>query len=217
MAFTETNPGALASASGARDGADDWQSGARHRRADRAVCSQPGEAERITRALGGRWYGSYGTALCPAHFNGCSFAQIIAALRARGMQTPGQFKERNAPEAEARRKRIAARDRKQKIAAAAAIWSRSESIMGSLGEAYLRGRAIRCALAATLRFLPALRHPSGARVCHFPSPCDRRRSACALTPASPPRYPPHRTKRKRNVRALRPTRRERPPRRAAHA
>ncbi len=185
MAFTETNPGALASASGARDGADDWQSGARHRRADRAVCSQPGEAERITRALGGRWYGSYGMAFCPAHdntrtpalslregrggrllakcFNGCSFAEIIAAFRGRGLQAAGRFKERHTPEAEARRKRIAAHDRQQKIAAAAAIWSRSESIMGSLGEAYLCGRAIRCPLTATLRFLPALRHPSGAR------------------------------------------------------
>ena len=65
------------------------------------------DAERITRALGGHWHGLYGMALCPAHentatpslslsdghegqllakcFAGCCFAEILSALRARGL------------------------------------------------------------------------------------------------------------------------------------
>src|SRR5690606_21344523 len=61
------------------------------------------DAEHITRALRGTWYGHYGVAFCPAHdntrtpalslrgdssghlltycFAGCSFAEVMAALR----------------------------------------------------------------------------------------------------------------------------------------
>ncbi|WP_283177939.1 hypothetical protein [Gemmobacter sp. 24YEA27] len=65
------------------------------------------DAERITRALSGRWHGRYGTAMCPAHQNtrspalslscgkdgrllarchaGCSFTSILDALRGLGL------------------------------------------------------------------------------------------------------------------------------------
>jgi hypothetical protein len=68
-------------------------------------------AREITEALGGRWHGRYGLTFCPAHVNrrtpalsladghdgrllasckaGCSFADVAAALRARGLRGDG--------------------------------------------------------------------------------------------------------------------------------
>lgn len=140
----------------------------------------------LTESLRGRWHGRYGTAFCPAHRNsrtpalsladgaagrllikchaGCTFEDVLAALRGRGLLKNGvavsaPFPPRaRSPRAEetmttARRAEQARR-----------IWDESRSITGSVAERYLRGRAISCDLPSTLRFHPSCWHSSGVRL-----------------------------------------------------
>lgn len=141
------------------------------------------DAQRITRELGGRWHGAYGSAPCPVcqperrldqnglsikiengklltfcHKSGCSFRDVAAAM---GI-APGTYA---APDPaiiaqhEADR-RAEAEKRAQK---ARAIWDAAQPIWGTIAETYLRGRAITCALPETLRFDPECWHGPTAR------------------------------------------------------
>jgi hypothetical protein len=129
-------------------------------------------ADQLTRALGGRWHGHYGTAHCPAHddrnpslsirdgeagalllncFTGCQYRDIRAALKSRlgdgAIKVPRTA--RAIPKSTANAE-LANR-----------IWAQTVPLPASHAEAYLRQRRIACALPDTLRFHPALRHPTG--------------------------------------------------------
>lgn len=130
-------------------------------------------AHSLTFALRGTWHRHYGLAFCPAHSNtrtpalslrdgedgrllaychaGCSFNEIIEALRAQGLidardplPTPVGA---TAPFFDQRKADLACR-----------IWNASVPITGTLGEDYLRGRGISCDLPDSLRFHPACHH-----------------------------------------------------------
>ncbi len=144
-------------------------------------------AEALTQALGGRWSGGAGLAFCPAHenrrtpalslrigedgrlllhcFAGCGFAEVLAALKARGLisgEAPGW---RPDPEALARRRAAWARaqeEQTRKADCAARIWAESLEISGTRSEAYLRARGALGPLSRNLRHHPRLKHPSGS-------------------------------------------------------
>ena len=136
-------------------------------------------AEQLTRMLGGRWHGQYGTARCPAHddrnpslsirdgeagalrlhcFTGCQYRDIRAALNFKlgdsAIKVPRTAVSIPIPNSTANAK-LASR-----------IWTKTVPIPASHAEAYLRQRRIACPLPDTLRFHPALRHPTGA---HLPA------------------------------------------------
>lgn len=142
------------------------------------------EAERITRALGGRWYRSYGLAYCPAHENrwtpalrlgngragrllalcsaGCDFRDIADAIRARGLLDGTGRAHEPDPAAERRRMAKERAEREQAIRRACNVWNEARPITGTLAEWYLRARAIRSPLPDTLRFHPAAWHGASA-------------------------------------------------------
>lgn len=143
------------------------------------------EAERITRALGGRWYGSYGAAACPAHEDrhpsltlsdassgrllahcksGCSFAAVLGALRGLGLV---QGRGTSWPPGPAELERHLTAEKAvatKREAQARAIWAEAVPVAGTLAETYLRGRRITCDLPESLRFHPACWHPSAKRL-----------------------------------------------------
>ena len=129
----------------------------------------PSPAE-LARSLGAKRSGSGWSARCPAHedhspslsistgrdgraifncFSGCTYDEVIAALRARGLWPEGRDAARPAPpparaapnQDEAKRRDLARR-----------IWGDAAPIAGTLGETYLRARGISMALPPTLRF-----------------------------------------------------------------
>jgi hypothetical protein len=146
------------------------------------------KAQHITRALGGDWHGSYGTVPAPGHshkdrsvsirphssdpddvvvysFTGEDPLTIKDELRRHGLlpKRPGRSPRPTpqrlpqdvlgaTPEAEAVQK---------STDTALGLWRRSQPILGTLAERYLRNvRRIEGALPPTLRFLPANgRHP----------------------------------------------------------
>lgn len=142
------------------------------------------DARKITLALKGRWYGRYGASPCPVcqpagqrsqnaltladgsarlllhcKRSGCDFLDILAAagLRSGDYSSPDPMKA-------AKRDAEAKADAIRKQAAAKRLWQECEPIGGTIAEAYLRSRAITCALPDTLRFHPDCWHgPSGAR------------------------------------------------------
>ncbi|WP_273721963.1 MULTISPECIES: toprim domain-containing protein [unclassified Bartonella] len=131
-------------------------------------------AQGITNALRGVWYGHYGSARCPAHddqlpslslanghdgrllltcYAGCSFREIIQALRRIGLLEKQAFVDK-------------AYDHtlsfsKQKAEKAKKIWQQSQPIKETLAETYLRNRGITCELPADLRFHGKCPHPLG--------------------------------------------------------
>ncbi|MEM9355837.1 MAG: toprim domain-containing protein [Pseudomonadota bacterium] len=134
-------------------------------------------AERLTRALGGKWHGGYGMACCPAHddskpslsikdgrnglllhcFAGCGYADVRAALvhilRGSTVLTRPEHS-------------VTSGKAKSLSDLAAVIWRQGRTASGTLVERYLRGRAIESAVPLSIRFHPRLRHPSGA---HYPA------------------------------------------------
>ncbi len=143
------------------------------------------DAQTITLALHGRWCGNYGSALCPAHdnrrtpalslanghdgkllakcFAGCSFIDIIEALRGLGiLGLNGQNHTPN-PAVIARHHEVDKAERLRRIAQAKHIWDESLQVSGSLAETYLRGRAITIAAPDTLRFHSRCWHSPSAR------------------------------------------------------
>ncbi len=136
-------------------------------------------AEFLTRELGGRWHGRYGTARCPAHDDknpslaikdgdggrlllfchaGCAFGAIVAALSDRGIEVHRtMFDSMDAA--------LGNQKRQQPVAdLIRLIWSQSRPIEGTHAERYLRARGIDAVNFSRLRFHGALRHPTGERL-----------------------------------------------------
>lgn len=133
-------------------------------------------AEALTRQLGGRWHGAYGTARCPAHedkrpslslrdgdggrlllhcFAGCDYRDIIAAFELRS----GSATRSNAYRIETK----APGTERSTAGLINLIWSQTLPICGTHGERYLRARSITGPLPPKLRFHGRLRHPDGDR------------------------------------------------------
>lgn len=145
----------------------------------------PDIAPRIVAALHGKWSSTHGMCRCPVHddatpslsvtrkpdgrvllhcFAGCAGADVIEALRHRGLW-PGRA-ERPAtmprltpetPDQAAQRKRRFAQ----------AIWRSALPVAGTLGEVYLRSRRIRGPLPDSLRFVD--RHAHITRLTSHPA------------------------------------------------
>ena len=139
-------------------------------------------AEALTRALDGRWYGSYGVARCPAHDDrnpsltirdgddkvliwcqaACDQDAVIGALKARGLWTIGDTHQRHyRPVAvpETHRKVDALHEARR--SQVAHIWRQTGPAAGSLIARYMASRGIITPLPPDLHFHPDLRHPTG--------------------------------------------------------
>ena len=144
-------------------------------------------AREIIAALGGRWYGRSGMARCPAHddhvpslsigegregqpllfcFAGCEWPDIRNALRARGLwpgREPAGPRFNPAIVAPRRAKRQC--DDKQRIEAARRLWASGRPLThDDAAGRYLTSRGLPGPWPGTLKFLPNVRHPSGAVV-----------------------------------------------------
>ncbi len=141
-------------------------------------------AETIAKALGGHRAGATWMARCPAHDDsspslaistgghgkvlvrchaGCDQRDVIVALSDRGLWDATGKCHRGI--AHKRRKSLATDPDSAATAraeAALAIWRASQGIAGSLAETYLRRRSITLSPPPSLRFHPALKHPSGS-------------------------------------------------------
>ncbi len=137
-------------------------------------------ARELTKALAGRWHGSYGTACCPAHEDGspslsiserdggkllthcharCSPEAVWAALRDRGLvgQTDDRPEKRRPQRLRQRpAKPISEPSPNQDYALD--IWHSSRPAPGTPGEAYLRHRGITIPVPPTLRYHPGVRY-----------------------------------------------------------
>lgn len=144
------------------------------------------EAERITRALRGRWHGRYGTACCPAHgdrkpslslsngaggrllarcMTGCGFPAILDALRGLGIIEGQGTVPQTDPAELARYEAEQRREAEKRERQALTVWHEAMPISGTIAETYLRTvRGITCTLPDSLRFLPACWHPSAQRL-----------------------------------------------------
>ncbi|MGF1552362.1 MAG: toprim domain-containing protein [Paracoccaceae bacterium] len=143
------------------------------------------DARTLTLALpGGRWRRRYGTACCPAHGDrrpslsiadgrdgrlllrchaGCDFRDILAALAGMGLVDSAAPARAPDPAEMARREAEDRAERERSIRRARHAWAEAGSIAGTLGARYLRARAIRAALPASLGFNPACWHGTPAR------------------------------------------------------
>jgi len=142
------------------------------------------DARTLTQSLGGKWYGRYGLACCPAHGDrkpslsladapdgrlllncktGCAFTDILDALRSRGAMTGDYRPEPLSPTEIVRRKAEDEAAAIQTEKRALACWNEAQPIGGTIAETYLRGRGITCALPKSLRFHPDCWHPSAQR------------------------------------------------------
>lgn len=146
------------------------------------------DAEHITRALRGTWYGHYGVALCPAHDNtrtpalslrsdpsghllaychaGCSFAEVIAALRRKRIVMERVDDAFPRPLERERKREAERQEGERKAKQARVIWSEAHAIHGTPAETYLRAsRHITASLSNTLRYHPECWHgPTGRRL-----------------------------------------------------
>lgn len=122
----------------------------------------PSDAESLTLALRGRWYGYYGLAFCPAHDNhrtpalrladgadgrllalcssGCAFEDIVHAMTGIGLPVTGP----NGCELDhAGTTRIREREATEESnRRARKMWNEAMPAIGTLVEDYLRGRGI---------------------------------------------------------------------------
>lgn len=139
------------------------------------------DARSLTTALGGRWYGRYGTAPCPVcqperrndqnaltladgrdgrllancKKSACAFSEIIHATgMAPGGYTPPD------PTAITQRHRKEMAQVEKRARQAERCWREALPINGTIAETYLRGRGITCNLPDTLRFHPSCWHAS---------------------------------------------------------
>lgn len=131
-------------------------------------------AEVLTGRLRGRWHGSYGEALCPAHddrspslsirdgdraplvtcHRGCERGEVIAALRAAGhWPVNGADRADRGSTAADRRRR-----EERTLHYLLSLWREARPITGSPAERYLRARGITLDLPPSLRFHPGLKH-----------------------------------------------------------
>jgi putative DNA primase/helicase len=137
-------------------------------------------AETLTKALGGKWYGSYGSARCPAHNDknpslsiseldgkvlvychaGCDQRDVVAALKGRGLW--GEQNHRSVVKMSSRTplKHQPSDDDVQRGKAAMTIWESAQPAQDTLVAVYLASRGICLPVPDTLRFHPSLKHPS---------------------------------------------------------
>ena len=142
------------------------------------------DASNLTAVLGGHWHGSNGLAFCPAHHNtrtpalslkdgrdgkllvhcfaGCSWQDVFAALRARGLLVGHRDRRPNPREME-RRKAKEKAEHRRRIKEAQRFWDRADPIAGTLGQRYLEARGISCPLPPALRFHPRCWHGPTAK------------------------------------------------------
>lgn len=144
------------------------------------------DAQSLTLALRGRWYGRYGLAFCPVHDNrrtpalrladgcdgrllalcsaGCTFESVVDVLRGMGLLA-GRVRGA-VPDLLVQLRRqadqgaFAERRRRQAIE----LWQTAVGVAGTLAERYLRARSITAVLPRTLRFHGACWHASGRRL-----------------------------------------------------
>ena len=134
-------------------------------------------ARELTVALRGRWRGRYGTARCPAHadrnpslsisdghdgkfllkcFAGCSFTDILAALRGQGLlevDVDHQYR-RPDPKVDHQRRNAKIRDRRRRVETAQRAWRRAQPTqLGDPVDTYLTSRGLAGPWPATLRTL----------------------------------------------------------------
>ena len=137
------------------------------------------EAHRLTKALGGVWHGSSGTAHCPAHddstpslsispgrttvllhcFAGCTFVDIIRAIRIDGA-LQGRLLLTDPSASGVKVRDFAPLARK--------IWSEAGNLSNTLGERYLRKRGL-VGPWLDLRFHPRTPIGAGALVSYRPA------------------------------------------------
>ena len=141
-------------------------------------------AHTICEALGGHWHSRYGLAFCPVHentrtpalsvkdgddgkllvhcFAGCAGADVLAALRARGLLA-GRSDWTPDPRETARRQAGEKAQAEKRSAQAHRLWREAQPIAGTLGEHYLRARGITYPMPPTLRFHPTCWHKTARR------------------------------------------------------
>ncbi len=139
-------------------------------------------AKALTRALGGRWFGSYGLAFCPAHdntrtpalslrdgdqgrllahcFAGCTWDEVYRSLCSRGLaDRPSHRPARPALPLDTAKPWDTAKPLDTaKQRKALALWDRAQAIDGSLAQTYLQRRAIQGPFPPDLRFHPNVWH-----------------------------------------------------------
>ena len=143
-------------------------------------------AQTITLALKGRWFGRYGLGYCPAHNNtktpalsladgddgqllahchaGCDFRDIISALNGLAL-VDAYHHTAPASTAQLETQRLAETARQRRLSEQArVIWDSSLPIHGTLAESYLNKRGITCPMPETLRFQPACWHQSNQKL-----------------------------------------------------
>ncbi len=142
------------------------------------------DARTLTLALRGKWYRSYGLACCPAHGDrtpsltladapdgrlllsckvGCSFLDVLGALRDRGLVDRQDRPQPPSASEIARRRAEDEAEAVKRERQAVAVWREALPVHGTSAETYLRGRGITCPLPDTLRFHPECWHGAIAR------------------------------------------------------
>jgi hypothetical protein len=141
------------------------------------------DARTLAIALGGKWYGRYGSAPCPvcqperrkgqnalslrdgrdrllAHCkkSDCGFRDILAAAGV----SPGDYRAPD-PSILAQREAEERADREKRARQAERLWQEAQPIAGTVAAHYLRDRMITCDLPGTLRFHPACWHGPTAK------------------------------------------------------
>jgi len=139
----------------------------------------------LTKALGGRWYGSYGMARCPVHnddnpslsiterngkllvhcFAGCDQQAVWTALRGRQLLPDLHTEMRHTHEKWAHKQRLDWLAKKgidpeaqARTDRARRIWEESGPTNGTPVDRYLKGRGLSLDVPTTIRYHPGLRH-----------------------------------------------------------
>ncbi|MDO5706056.1 MAG: toprim domain-containing protein [Paracoccus sp. (in: a-proteobacteria)] len=142
------------------------------------------DARTLTLALGGKWYRRYGLACCPAHGDrkpsltladapdgklllnckaGCSFIDVLTALRDRGLLDRHARPRAPDPAELARRRAEDEAEAAKRERQALACWNEAIPVHGTPAETYLRGRGITCDLPESLRFHSECWHGATAK------------------------------------------------------
>jgi hypothetical protein len=133
----------------------------------------------LARSLGARRFGDYWMARCPAHadqnpslsiaagrngtvlvhcFGGCEQDRVIQALVSLGLWVCGRTEPCSSVIHKSRER---GNSTEVRTSAALQVWEASHPAEGTLVEAYLASRGLRITAPTSLRFHPALKHPSG--------------------------------------------------------
>lgn len=142
------------------------------------------DARALTLALRGKWYRRYGLACCPAHGDrrpsltltdapdgrlllscktGCSFLDVLSALRDRGLVDRHTRPQPPSASEIARRRAEEEAEAVKREKQALSVWREAVPVHGTLADTYLRGRGITCPLPESLRFHPACWHGATAQ------------------------------------------------------